>query len=252
MNSSKICILCNVINNLAHNTNKRFENYNNFSSVFPEELVKNFPKVSDLWLIPDRAPVYEGHTLIVPQEHLLSFTRYKCKKNLMDGINYLSNSFSTPNFILFEHGTGVIKDEVVGCGNSIYHAHMHFIPIINNKKLASEAGLIQKIYDNILSEFGSEVSVSVTSVDHYNLLEFLKNESHGNPYLFVYDSTNRAVLLMIENSAVNIYSQYLRKQVAIQLIGENAFWDWKNDREYATNHDLIMKRLKFWWDKVVK
>lgn len=86
-------------------------------------------RTPDFVVFPDAAPIAPRHSLIVPQDHVLSFSRLDVDRQHATQrlVDYLTTHISAPEDYVpyvFEHGSKE-ADETVGCG--ITHAHLHVL-----------------------------------------------------------------------------------------------------------------------------
>ena len=96
-------------------------------------------QTENFYISIDGFPVSQHHLLIIPFQHQLSFSNLdkKYSEELQGIINYLIGVYGNcKDFILFEHGNNrKINKEQKTFGNSVDHAHWHFIP---NIKISEE------------------------------------------------------------------------------------------------------------------
>ena len=78
---------------------------------------------NNFWIVCDVHPIIEGHILIIPKKHIscmgaLSFELFNEYKNLYKKVlDFLNKAYG--NTAIFEHGI---------TGQSVFHAHTHFLP----------------------------------------------------------------------------------------------------------------------------
>jgi diadenosine tetraphosphate (Ap4A) HIT family hydrolase len=210
----------------------------------------------------DNYPVCKDHILIVPREHKFSYSvidlsmSYEFEAIIMT----LSTITDTKNYGLFEHGSNMVGTEQKACGNSIYHAHMHFIPNIDMQQ--------NEIIDLCMGD-GDEVS-AITLKDGYCLesfcfskkttqpiLEFLQELPTKEPYLFCYYSNSQRTALCVPDSVIQngVTSQFFRRIFAeyFQKESEEVFWNWKNPaaitRSTTFRQSIIMDTIEKFSDK---
>ncbi len=158
------------------------------------------------WIVCDAHPLIEGHILIIPKEHIscmgalseIQFTRLKelYKKVL----TFLSKNYG--KVVIFEHGI---------TGQTVFHAHMHFLPFNKSvDELVPEKNLIKKILtlDEIKTEF-----------------------SKNNKYLFI--AVNNYKWLIDTKIG---YPRFFRDRIS-KLLGTEERNDWKK----ASNNDKLIK-----------
>jgi SAM-dependent methyltransferase len=156
-------------------------------------------------VVPDIAPITNGHLLIISKEHASSIADMKPsvfpELNLI--IKQLSNvifkAFSHP-VVFFEHGSrGLSK-----YGASIHHAHIHCLPMCRGM----ETHLFRWIR-----------ITSVTNVSE------LPSATRGMPYVFLHTMGKPPQVGVLTEQSPGIPSQYLR-QIAAHVVGE-VHWDWQ-------------------------
>lgn len=71
--------------------------------------------------------------MTIPKQHNLSFSTIQEPEKSLELeaiIETVSKITGKDKFALFEHGSNAVGGIQKPCGNSVYHAHMHFIPDI--------------------------------------------------------------------------------------------------------------------------
>ena len=240
---SKHCHLCTLIKD----TNSSKETI--FHKLYGSSQIKHnnfFIQFNGLYIYPDPYPITHGHTLIVPSEHLLSFIHVKDYSDTSNSIQTLNKQFGH-NYILFEHGTGKVNHKTITCGNSIIHAHLHFIPIYSNSK--------QIDYKKMAEDFsaGKNTFIILTGIKQDNLAKIysIVEQIVGNyPYVLLYESKTQKLATGVGKGNPSIKSQYLREMVAIHLYGNNAFWDWKTQHQHASIQTTLTKRIAYWITRI--
>ena len=151
-------------------------------------------ETSNFYVAVDNYPVCRDHILIVPKEHKFSYSvvdasmRYELEAIIIT----LSDVTNTKNYGLFEHGSNMVGIEQKACGNSVYHAHMHFIPNLDMQQ--------QEIID--LCSNG-EKSLAISLKDGYRLSDFCFSRGIAQPvldFLRTPDKTTIFVLLLFKFS----------------------------------------------------
>lgn len=218
-----------------------------FYEKYPE--LEGIPQVlyqtDNVMVLPDFAPVKSGHVLIVPKEHVTSyaFLSEQVRVEFGDVYQHVREVLGKPDNLEFEHGSGFIDRAKVACGNSVFHAHWHVVPI---------SGQVEgiKILDRMLDEVpnGMKPIGMRADVDPKILLEQLAQASNGNPYLVFRNSSWAAVFR--EETNLGVPSQILRKLSAAVLHGDNGRWNWKeaseNDRQiWLENLKQTYRRFGF-------
>jgi diadenosine tetraphosphate (Ap4A) HIT family hydrolase len=117
----------------------------------------------DFWVVADVHPLVEGHILIIPNEHIScmaelpekAFARYKeLYKNVLE--------FETKTFgstAVFEHGI---------TGQTVFHAHVHFLPFIGRvSDILPDNNAIKEIknLDAVKSEFAKKGKYLFTEIE---------------------------------------------------------------------------------------
>jgi diadenosine tetraphosphate (Ap4A) HIT family hydrolase len=121
---------------------------------------------SNVFIIPDIAPVVEGHFLIVTKTHWNSFANVDddTYTSLERAKEYLRHSvFKNKKVLFFEHGA--VRENTAGA--CIDHAHMHIIPISSDIDI-----------DKFITNF---VSSKKIKVNKYSIQKCAKD---NQPYLF--------------------------------------------------------------------
>ena len=208
------------------------ENDSRFYQQYPE--LNGFPQVlfetESVMVLPDLAPVKSGHILIVPKKHVTSyaFLDDSCRREFAHVYDRVKQILNKPDTLEFEHGSGFLNNEKTTCGNSVFHAHWHVIPI-------SESIEGIKILDKMLDEIPADMdfkSIGLRgSLSTESFLTELSENSGGYPYL-VFSNSDWAVVLREEDN-IEVPSQILRRISALVLHGEKGRWNWKN----ATDND---------------
>jgi diadenosine tetraphosphate (Ap4A) HIT family hydrolase len=107
----------------------------------------------NFWIVCDSHPIVEGHTLIIPKNHIsctgaLSYELFNEYRSLYKKVlNFLNETYG--NAVIFEHGV---------VGQTVSHAHVHFLPfdksiedIVNEKNLLKPIDNLEEIR-NIFSK----------------------------------------------------------------------------------------------------
>jgi len=215
--------------------------YKTFSKLYGDEIKETniLLESKNFYVATDDYPVCEGHVLIIPREHKFSYSIID--KNLeteLDAIiKTLSEVFETQQFGLFEHGSNMVDQKQKACGNSIYHAHMHFIPQLNIThetliNICSKGNVNETIQlkDNIKSN-----DYRFYKRPDQTILDFIKQLPTTTPYLFCFHSNTSKETFCIPDSAIqnNVPSQFFRRVFAeyFQKNSTKPFWNWKIPEE---------------------
>lgn len=196
INMQHSCSLCREIN--SETIPFGYEQYN--------LLIKNKLNIiaqnNSFTLIPSIGPLNNGHILIVPNRHILSFAELKSEElqDLLDIknkiINYNNLFYGLP-VEFFEHGTGISNNY---CGSCISHAHLHCVP--------SRVSLTNYIND-----------IGLKMVDTN-----IQNEITENGYLYFEDILGN---VFFDNTG-NYESQLFRKYYA-KYIFKEIEWNWRTN-----------------------
>ncbi len=234
-----LCFTGNIFNIFACPFCKDLEIYGQTFKQLYSDVAKESSMIlmqtKHFYVISDNYPVAYGHLLIVPKKHITSFAAINVDMatEITFILSKLKNVFHTSEYILFEHGCRLLGETIISSGNSVYHAHLHFIPNISINESAIK---------NLLSEYGLILKNSPllnTSLDYLGdekLLLFLKQnteclvngEKDFESYLFLKYSNDKAFVIPESHLASKVPSQFFRKVFAIIANGQEAFWDWKN------------------------
>lgn len=176
-------------------------------------------------VLPDIAPLVEGHLLIVSLTHFLCFgnlldKHFKEFTELKDYITQLlTKTYTRP--IFFEHGPALPKR--AGC--CINHAHIHCVP--------SETDLSSSISNKLIKERISSI------------LDLCGYSEREISYLFYETSPSRLYVYALDDELSILPSQYLRMVLAANLRLDK--WDWRemiSDKNYKNeNKRKILKAI---------
>lgn len=206
-------------------------------------------------VVSDNYPVAYGHLLIIPKNHTTSFATIdlELSEELSLLIFKLQELFGAEDYILFEHGCRAVEEKIISSGNSVFHAHLHFIP--NTSLNKTEAA-------NILFQYGlrlksNSYANSLIYPGDAKLLDFLKQNTYCSSngtkyfdsYLFLKYSKDDAFVIPESLVGATIPSQFFRKIFANTVNNQSAFWDWKNEINQQVK-DLLKSRLLYCFDKI--
>jgi diadenosine tetraphosphate (Ap4A) HIT family hydrolase len=206
-------------------------------------------KTENFFVAIDNYPVFEDHLLIIPKKHYFSFSviEESYAQELDDIIYSLKDLIGAETFGLFEHGSNEVDGKQKLCGNSIYHAHLHFVPNLN---------MSQKELSNLLCLNGDNSLISLknnSDITAYiknkpseqSFLRFFKELPTKGPYLFCYfsDMTKKAFCIPDKDLKKDIPSQFFRKLFAeyFKEKQKQIFWDWKNPSELENSNNFRTK-----------
>lgn len=225
------CILCNT-----------GEQQIRFVSMVASSKISSAPdnpilaETDNFYLTIDLHPVSDCHYLIIPKGHFTSYSLVpkEYEKELEFLIELVKEKTAVEDFILFEHGSGFVDEKLVSCGNSVFHAHMHFIGGLRYE-LDRVLGVMSFYSVNPKELFMKTIkpgesllsTISATTSD---------GKCHHSPYLFLkFNSTD--CFVMPEREQVRIQSQFFRRMFAEEVGGRGCFWNWK---EGMTQVDKIV------------
>lgn len=172
-------------------------------------------------VLPDIAPLVEGHLLIITLDHYSCFGRlpYKYWAELQDLKSYitrlLTKKYTKP--IFFEHGPAL--PHRAGC--CIDHAHIHCLPV--------DTELSSTIYKNILRKRISSI------------LELCNYTEKNISYLFYEANSDKQYIYPLPQELSILPSQYVRRVVAANLKLDK--WDWKEMITYENYSDINKAKI---------
>ena len=211
-----------------------------FHDVYPNAKTSILYKTKNFYISIDGYPVCENHLLIVPFDHELSFSNLnkEYSEELEELLNYMKKIYNNCNsYVLFEHGNNRKKGDKRSFGNSVNHAHMHFIPY----KIIDKNEIINYCFKNENTKLKLKEGVHYNNCffenkSRKNILDYIKEDLPTNePYLFLHFVKEKAETLCITENSIDgeIPSQYFRKLLAIFMNPneKNPFYDWKISTE---------------------
>ena len=242
------CPLCNNGETIINNHMKTYGNITTKNNILFES--PNF------YVAIDNYPVCHGHTLIVPKKHFLSFSTIEIElKTELDAIiNALQNIWNTTEFCIFEHGSNLVNKNQIACGNSVYHAHLHFIPncylSLNNLINLLQNGPTQNII-----KLKKDTNISFYNFiknKNESFLDYIKRLPTTKPYLFCYYSNIESAALCLPDEIIEntVPSQIFRRLFAQHSQKEETqpFWNWKItdeiNRSKKFREDIIIQIIK--------
>jgi diadenosine tetraphosphate (Ap4A) HIT family hydrolase len=222
------CPFCNNLKNYSMIFNKLY------SKICQTECMI-LMQTNHFYVLSDDYPVAYGHLLIVPKEHITSFVSIDIGWNseIAFILSELKKIFGTDEYVLFEHGCRLSGETVISSGNSVYHAHLHFIPNLSINELEVKEILVKnglQLKNNVSS------NTSLIYPEDLKVLSFLKQNTESiengekffESYLFLKYKKDRAIVIPESCMASKVPSQFFRKMFAIIANDQTAFWDWKN------------------------
>lgn len=129
------------------------------------------------WIVCDVHPIAEGHILIIPKNHIscmgaLSSELFNKYGNLYKKVlKFLNKTYG--DCVIFEHGAA---------GQTVFHAHTHFIPFNQSiTDVVNEAGLLKPIEElkEIRNAFKEEHKYLYVAINEEKWLVDTKIETPG-------------------------------------------------------------------------
>lgn len=190
-------------------------------------------KSENFFVMPTLGEFITGYLLIVPDEHVMSNaelnpTLQKEFFSVLEDILYiLKLTYHTPNFLVWENGTG--NSGKGKAKNSVVHSHVHVAP--------------------------SELTASkIEELSQFNFAKISKDDlsSYGNhSYLLIKDTEN--CWFINDESELYIPRQYIRKLLAEEYGISGDVWNWRihpfTDLMRQTIEDITLS-LKFHWNEL--
>lgn len=188
------------------------------------------------------APISNHHLLIIPKFHYNSFCEIPSTLHyeFYFIIKIIRQTYNSEDILMFEHGSGSDNSIIKGCGNSVFHAHLHIIILLDKNHNFTLSGIKDNLllaYDLTLKEFN----------DSNFLLKMQECNKNRYSYLFIKYKENH--LLFVNSNNTNIESQFLRKYFL--YLNNFKYWDWKNLNNDSKTFfiEKISFILKFWISK---
>lgn len=169
-------------------------------------------------VVPDAAPIVEGHLLVLTKEHLHSIAHLsaafypKLEKILQHLHDVLSRHYSAP--IVLEHGAASAQQRAGCC---VDHAHLHIVPVTVD-----------------LMPFLEPRFVKMPLRDFHDLQAHFR----GRPYLLVVSATGA----MFGFDAPICPSQFHRQLLAVTL-GYPSEWDWRQGIKDEARRAIYKERI---------
>jgi diadenosine tetraphosphate (Ap4A) HIT family hydrolase len=196
--------------------------------IFGTEDIEYFSiyRTANFVVVPDVAPLIEGHLLIIPKAHYLCYgaalqEHWQEFIELKATITCLLKRVYA-NCMFFEHGAA----QEFRAGNSIDHAHLHCLPVSVDITTSTENERKWKKIDS--------------------LLELCTLSAENTAYLFYESASGEKFIHTLKKSKSSLPSQYLRKAFADCL--DLKWWDWKdmilNPAYKNTNRDNVFEGIK--------
>jgi len=181
----------------------------------PSEIVSETPHFA---VVPDAAPIVEGHLLALTKEHLYSMAYLSAalypelEKILQHLHDALSRHYSTP--VVFEHGAASAQQRAGCC---VDHAHLHIVPVTVD-----------------LIPFLESRFVKMPLRDFHDLQAHFR----GRPYLLFVSATGA----MFGFDAPICPSQFHR-QLLTTALGCPSEWDWRQGIKDEARRAIYRKRI---------
>ncbi|MDQ2932810.1 MAG: HIT domain-containing protein [bacterium] len=157
------------------------------------------------WTIAGKGQLTEGYVLHIPRQHVPCYGAMnepeieKCAHHIQKIRSVLENVYGVNSFVMFEHGV---------VGQTVKHAHMHFMPGITN--------LNQRVW----ADFPLCSADTISSLVELPWLYQEKNV----PYLLWQDSESNKIRLLWNPPAP---AQYFRK-ISAEKLGRSEQSDWSS------------------------
>ena len=161
------------------------------------------------------------YLIIIPKRHIESMSKLEIDEliELQQFIEKIKTALSQYGYVVcFEHGGGL----KVGGSCSVYHAHMHIMPLPSKLRLSSF------FHDNCSIEQSNNFTECYIS---------LKNTSQ---YLFTMETDGNISFIDTSNTSHLYSSQYFRKKIS-DYYKINASWNW---REYNSIEENLMDTIR--------
>ena len=217
-----------------------------FKKIYPGSPYSILYQTENFYISIDGFPVSQHHLLIIPFQHQLSFSNLdkKYSEELQGIIDYLIGVYDhCKDFILFEHGNNrkINKDHKT-FGNSVDHAHLHFIPNIkiSEEKIINYCCNDEKTCLKFKKQDNNFIFKKEKSKQ--NFLDYIQDDLPTNgPYLFFYFNNEIKKSVCISESIIEgeVPSQYFRRFLAIfnNKGCENPFYNWKIPEELQSSQE---------------
>ncbi|GAA4241169.1 hypothetical protein GCM10022254_68920 [Actinomadura meridiana] len=173
----------------------------------------------DFLLMPDIAPLREGHVLLVTRDHHMSAGEFGPR--MWEGAlrwrdrvaDLYRRAYGDGDLLLFEHGPATSQ----GGGACIDHAHWHFLPGVSGVR-------------TVVEERGHPGA----PVDHAALRELLRA---GRSYLFIEEGGAATV-----HPGDGVQSQFLRW--AVTAAGRDSTWRWQESFGLPASRSRFLHTLE--------
>lgn len=220
----EICTFCAELAGMVQNSNY-------FRLAGHDAKSRIFWRNDEFALLPSLGPLTEGHSLLIPTHHTLSFANLP--QNALSSTEYLTASvkkyFSEQKrqVLVFEHGSVVLSDcdyerrmKKAMCGACTDHAHLHIVPNVSAQLIISA---IEKI----------SIYTKTTAIKNLRDLREIIDPKFA--YILIGGSDSESWLVF---TSEYVPSQFMRKLVA-SSIGLTE-WDWRQ----SPHIDLVQKSIQ--------
>ena len=212
------CPICKTLHFTDKNDNKKLQ-----TSPLTTPAPVLLHETNRFAIICDPHPVVLGHVLVTPRPHFLSYASIPAinSPHFAKSLSHIKEIIGAKDYFEFEHGAGMHDGIPTSCGNSVFHAHWHILPIkeVGSHTLHAAAAYVLKITKGL-------VPYPINFKNDDNIIPKLHNITNGLPYLLM--KQGKSGFVFIEEGEIKVPSQILRKVSAKFLCGDEAFWDWKN------------------------
>lgn len=206
------------------------DGYNYHKKIFGANHIESFLlyKTDNFVVVPDIAPLTEGHMLIIPINHIMccgdAIQKYPEEFIELKSLITRALKMAYGSCIFFEHGAV----HNLRAGNSIDHAHLHCLPatvdILNN--------------DNNSKKW--------QKLDSF--LDLRTISSQNTAYLFFENASGIQSIHKLESPQPPLPSQYLRKAIAEKL--GIVQWNWREMIHSPHYKNINRKRILDGVDKI--
>lgn len=251
MKTNNICRLCNNGERLKENHVKLYSKVTKATNILFES--KNF------YVAIDNYPICNCHILIISKEHNLSFSTINIalEYELEAIIDTISDIVKTQEYGIFEHGSNMPNSKQEEPENSIYHAHLHFIPHLemSQKNIINLCSTGEK--DEIISLNSNKKLASFCTKKNnvQTFLRYIKSLPTKKPYLFGYYSNTKKTSICISDDIIKDGPppQVFRRIIARHFQETKPFWNWKKEAEVKKSmrmrNEIIKKTIEMFQDK---
>lgn len=209
--SPEVCTFCAELLGFSRNTN-----YGKLTDDTRESRI--IWRNREFALMPSLGPLVEGHLLLIPTHHALSFANLSPEalakaRSLIAEVERFFTSHC-PDVVVFEHGAVILTDsdherrvKRAMCGACTDHAHIHIVPAISARSVISRM---------------EELSIHMQKVELDDLDRLREVVNVQLPYIVVGGSQmDRWMVFLLEY----VPTQFMRRTVA-SIVGLTE-WEWR-------------------------